>query len=263
MDSRLFLMLPVALLLAGPAMANPLPAYGTFINVQAVQADMCTNCPITQCEDIVQYTELSGVLEFDIFVVTDFIGEPIYSLETTVSWPESWTLLDWEICSDGDGSVEPAGNQAAVSITWEHCPLLAEQPFLAARLVVNVDGEGVMSYEGDPLIGAGCPPNAYDEWAYPAEAYAGVVCSYCWTDCGYESVCGTRITPDVLYFEVPEGQTAEAALDAIVFGGDEWFPCPVSFDCTEDWMTVDDEWLSYYEVDLTLTIDTTGLEIGF
>ncbi len=50
------------------AWANPVPMGGLFFHVHPVDPQFCDQCPISECEQIVQHTTATGTLEFDLFV---------------------------------------------------------------------------------------------------------------------------------------------------------------------------------------------------
>ena len=149
-------------LAADPALANPIPANGVFVHVQPLASDFCTNNPITSCEDVVQFTTETGLLEFDLFLFSAFPDVPVYRFQTNLHWPAGWVLTGWEICGGGDGVFSPTGDGAFVDITWAHCPPFDGDHFLIARVVLEVSGPGQFSGDVVTPVWFNCPPD--DLW---------------------------------------------------------------------------------------------------
>ncbi len=252
--------------LQSDSIANPLPSGVILVHVQPVTSDFCSTNPITDCEDIVQYTDASGTLEFDLYIQLLEFEPPIsyYSLNTVVQWSPGWALLDWEFCHDGTGSVDVVGNEATVDIVWPSCPQAEGEVFLAARFVVEVTGYGKFGTLdwNESTVFVGCPPLTYSSFPFLAAAEAGVECSYCFVSCTFEGPCQPVPDPAMLDLSVIQGQASVSEIHIPVFGGLTW-PCAVSFVPTEDWMTFSYEEIGWNDYMVTLTVETAGLEPGF
>ncbi len=254
------------LLPSAPATANPLPEAVLFFHVQPVDPLFCATNTITTCDQIVQYTGDTGLLEFDLFVMqlVEPLDTVIFSLQTVLQWTPGWTLMDWEFCHDGIGTVDVAGDEALVDITWWGCPQQINEVFLAARFVVDVTGHGhfgQLEFLPSTLV-LRCPPEEFILQPFTAPAEAGVECAYCFQPCDFSSPCNPQPDPTVIDLTLVQGQTAQRWIDVPISGGDYVWPCPVTFVCTEDWMTVEAAEVEFNHWLLTLTVDTAGLPTG-
>ncbi len=251
----------VALLLTLPPAthANPLPAAAVFTHVQQPDPTFCDACPITQCSQIVQYTEATGPVEFDFFVWVP-VSDVVVSAQLTLVWPEEWTFIDGGPCNGAVGDLEVDGHQAVLTTTWPDC-LTFEDIFLAGRVVLNVTSFGELELPyGASTITYGCPPNQFD-WDIDAlgGAQAGVVCSYCYQDCSFEMPCEPVLSPDDIALELVRGETAITQIAAQLHG---WTPCTADFVSSEPWMQLRTEEVGAGEYAVTLTVDSAGLEPG-
>lgn len=248
-----------------PAAANPLPDAAVLIHVQpAVGSPEPTT--ITSCDEIVQYTEQSGYLEFDVFVYAlSFQGMPISQVAFGLEWPADWTLYSTEVFHDGEGGITQTGpGQADLDVTWPSCPILEDQVFLVGRLVMEVTHPGslVTDLNWTPAGHYGCPPQTCEFYAMAGEGQAAVVCSYCAIPCDLHDPCRAELSPPTLELDALQGETTQGVIDATVHGGDGSMPCPITFDATAPWISLDTEWFDWYTVTITVTADATGLATG-
>jgi hypothetical protein len=250
-----------------PLLANPLPTSAIFVHVQPVNPDFCDDNPIVSCPEIVQYTQASGLLEFDLFFYPMMAPPPlrISGFETAVEWPSTWDLVGWEICHGGEGTVDLNGNQASIAINWPSCPTMTEDVFLVARLIINVTSHGHLDYSlgGGSSVRIGCPPDVeeWDTWQLSAEA--GVECSFCWMPCDFGDYCNPVPDPTLLELQVRQGETAQRDVHFDIVGGGLVYPCPVIFVTTASWLTETHIELGWDEWLVTLEIDTSGLAPGY
>jgi hypothetical protein len=250
--------------LAGPALANPLPEYNLYTHIQTESPYFdCTEHPgILSCEDFVQYTYHDGYLEFDLFIVCDF-DWPVYAFETVLTWEPAWSLVDWEFCHNADVDLDFYANSLELTVTWPDCATPENGLLHAARFIVDVAGEGTFGPDGWANFWFGCPPEPDPVPGPVHRALAGYECSYCYDRCpGGERICYADMTPDELILEVVQGGSAQEYLDAHIYGGDSYDPCPMTFSVTENWMTLEEEWTDYNDVIVTLTVDTAELGPG-
>jgi hypothetical protein len=260
------LLLPVWILagMPQPLTANPLPEAILLIHTQPVDPDFCAN-PIRTCDEIVPFTEATGLVEFDLFFMPAGLNPPVEmnTFEAVVQWTGAGAIVDWQICNIGGGTVQAMGNEASLDLYWPFCPVVEDEIFLIARIVVDVGGYGQFRVsEGAPCrIGVGCPVPEYIE-PWPLPATAGVVCSYCFMPCTFQSPCRPSPDPEFLYLDLRQGEIVQRDIHVDVHGGGGVWPCPTGFDTTEPWMTVGAIELAMNEWLATLEIDTSALDPG-
>ncbi|MCK4413292.1 MAG: hypothetical protein KAY32_07100 [Candidatus Eisenbacteria sp.] len=244
-------------------LANPLPEAGFMIHVQTPDPSSCTQWPASDCSQIVQYTEDQGLLEFDLFIYpVAYSDVEIYSAAIHLDWCPDWTLQEWTICGDYEGSVTLGAHQADLDLTWSDCPETAGGIFLVGRFVLDVTGHGVVEaslLDGNLVIG--CPPNDMEiGWLVPGRAEAGVTCGYCYEPCDYGEPCTPVLTPGTVLLDVPQGETVQTEIEAYVFGHYGLEPCwNTIFEGTEDWMSLIVDEIGDQDYILTLTVDTSSL----
>ncbi|MGD8394694.1 MAG: hypothetical protein PVF43_04385 [Candidatus Eiseniibacteriota bacterium] len=253
------------LALAAPCLANPIPEGALLVHVQPVDPGWCSAGAIATCDEIVQYTEMTGELEFDLFVYSTVFdpGTAVYRLLTTVEWPASWTVLDAHVCELGLGDILMNGNQAQLDITWPDCPPMNGYLFHAARFVVDVEGHG---HFGDPAafseVYMGCPPDGMTMGFMNATAEAGVECGYCFTPCDFQFPCHPVPDTELLALEVRQGETTTAQVHVPIYGGPMGWPCTPLFASSVAWMEVSYEEIGWNDYAVTLDIDTAALAQG-
>jgi len=255
----------IAAAMPQPALANPLPEAVIYYHVQPVDPNFCTQTTVTSCPQIVQYTEATGIMEFDLFLMTAYGSElPVYGLETIVDWPWTWNLLEWEICNGGTGMVDIYYNQAILDLSWPSCPPAGEL-FRAMRFVVEVTGYGNFGQHDwhESWIHVECPPDVMDLSPMVASATAGVQCGYCFQPCDFHDPCHPHPTPESLELVLRQGQSVQREIDVFISGGEYPWPCPVTFVPSESWLTVDPVATDYNQWLLTVNIDATGLPLGY
>jgi hypothetical protein len=250
-----------ALLCPAVLLANPLPPAAVFTHVQPIDPQFCGQTAITLCDQLVQYTEESGPLEFDLFIdPLAFWGEALYALTLDLEWPAGWVLLGWEPCGGGGGSFDVAGDRGTLALTWPACPIMSGELFLAARVSFDVTATGRLRVLdcGGQTIGVGCPPGTFYEWALTNGAMAAVECAYCWADCEYgDGPCRVEPTPKRLDLEAAQGEVLTRDVEVHY-----WGPCPCDYVVTEPWIEYELEWVGEYDQLMHVTIDTGPLVPG-
>jgi hypothetical protein len=258
------LVLPLLAVLVGPVAANPIPDSAVFTHVQPPNPTFCDRVSTMDCEQIVQYTEAIGQLEFDIFLWPVFYtGEEVEALQFTATWPTSWGFVEGSLCNGAEGSINVQGNLAAVSASWlPECPTMGTDAFLVARIVLDVTGHGEFTYRYDLGCGVTWGCNEYPPFPLGAlvGAEAGIECDYCYTDCGFQMTCHPQLSPATLDVDVPQGLSDQYTIQATVYSYE--YPCTPSFSGTESWMSLAVEQIDWDIYSLTLTVDTQGMELG-
>jgi len=252
---------------AGANLAPPAPEEGILFHVQPVNDAFCDQPSLTECWQIQQYTADRGTLEFDLFVYSkrQVAGLTMADLHVPLGWPESWHLIDWDPCGDGQGDLVQLGNKAELTLHWDDRPELRGRLFLAARFIVEAPDYGwfgMAGFPSGPVLRLGSALGDVDVWwALPGWGEAGVECGYCAQSCDLMLPCRPEFSATALHIGVVSGGTGSARL-----GVSTGRRCALSFDASEGWITlavgtpqVSDEGQSY---ELVVNIDATDLTEG-
>jgi hypothetical protein len=256
------------LLLSGvlaTAGANPIPATALFTHIQQPNPEFCDLVSTMPCEQIVQYTEATGLLEFDIFLwAVPYTGQEFDAVQFTANWPTSWSFVSASLCNGAEGSIDVQGNRAAVSAAWlPDCPTMGTDIFLVARLVLGVTGRGELTYRYDAAheVIWGCPPSEYGETLGAlVGGEAGIECDYCYVDCDFQLTCHPELTPAALNVEIPRGLSDHYTIDALVYSYED--PCTPSFSGTESWMSLAVTQMDWSLWRIILTVNTQSMDLG-
>lgn len=253
-------LLSLALLIAGvaPVSANPIPPGMLFCHVHEWNPGFCEANPITECEEILQYSEATGDVEFDLYYVG--MAETLTSVDIAFTCPSSWAFVDFENCSAG--LALPQLGLHECTIQWAFDPpavLDPYEPFLLGRLRVDVTGFGSLTctdgwYEGEPI----------SDFLWMGPAMAGVGDCFCYTRCSNLGLaCGIAMGPETLEIDVEIGDTAQGLLSGPVRFDEYMERCLVDFVCDEPWVTLSVDWPQYNWADITVTVDATDLPLGY
>jgi hypothetical protein len=242
-------------LATGLASANPLPDSALLIHVHPWDPVFCQNNPISGCDQVVQYSEIEGDVEFDVFLANPYgFIAPFSNASMTVGWPEYWQFTSFEDCLGGDVTISGGEHQVGLQIAYAS-PIAPGSWLLVGRIRMQVSGFGALSFAdvsfGGPFYGI----------VGPAEA--GVECTYSCLDCSnLMPFCGAHVEPGLLELHVPQGGTVTGTMSAWASWGGG-MPCPVQFMETADWMELDVAWDEYYcQAELTVIVNATGLAPG-
>jgi hypothetical protein len=258
----LILAIAAGLAAAVPAVANPVIGGALFTHVRPYDPSAE---PIQFCSELVTHTEASGWVDFEIYAYQT-ITEPPYGVNECyfqLTWPAAWFYDEgwYPIPHGGAGTVQVAGNQAWVALTFPGCPTTAGDFFLLLRLSFWVDGYGELA-PVDYLDGISiCSPyNTGADYLPAYGAEAGVACDYGYADCAETTACQPEAMNPLIELQVNHGQTAVRTLVFRVPGS----TCTPSFAATEPWMSLvvgppDDD--DCYQV--TLTVATSELGLGY
>jgi hypothetical protein len=247
--------LTIGLALAGVASANPLPAAALLIHVHPWVPAFCQDNPVSGCSQVVQYSEIEGDVEFDIFLANPYGFIPPFSnAAMTVRWGEYWQFSSFEDCLGGDVTISGGEHQAGLQIVYDS-PISPGSWLLLGRIRMQVSGFGALSFSDVAFDG--------EFWGLVGGGQAGVECTYSRINCGnLMEPCGAILQPDLLELHVPQGGTATGTITVRTTwnGG---MPCPVQFMEAADWMELDIAWDEYYyQGELTVTVDAAGLAPG-
>jgi len=249
-----------------PAPANPLPEAMMFVHVHPPDAGFCTDHDITSCEDIVQYTSLSGELEFDVFLVfaVGDPGLPVHHVSLPLEMTTGWSLLGWEFCQEGVGMVTDLGDHLLMEADWPGCPPFTGDPLLLVRLRIDVAGFGQLAqdYTQETHLVMGCPP-AWDMWPLLAAGQAGVECSHCYQPCSGTTPCRPVPATNRVQLTGEVGDLLEADLPFQVFGDEFFYQCPLVAVPSADWLQAAAVHLDGIDWNVHLTVDTAQLAPGF
>lgn len=255
---------PMLAFVAPVSHANPINPVGYLIHIQGVDAGICASPPVQSCDQIVQYTEAEGRLQFDIFIADLFPELPVYSADLDVTWPGAWSLVTWEICGDYQGTVDVIGQTAHVQVSWPDCPSLgAGGLFLVGRLVIDVAGHGVLTVvPGNSQLRMGCPPATDLRYAGEGRAEAGVTCSYSSIPCDFGFPCTPVLESESLAIELGEGEAAVVEINAFIDGINSMCCSQTAVTPSEPWMSAVINCQNNPNAVIDLSIDTRGLAPG-
>lgn len=271
-------------LLSAPCFADIAPESGLFAHVQGVSQEACETS-ITHCEQIIRSTSADGPLEFLLFFMRGAYSWPgetvcIRSLQTMLSWPETWQLVEFEPCGwPYDASLDPDGPSHALWIDWYE-PYVGtyyeisaspEGVIPVARLVMNVAGSGQLDFTApyaEVRLRHYCTGSTFVTHPVQVGAEAGMQCGYASTHCGYgaERCLASFEVPDLRLHAV-SGAAADSTIDFwaehMYLGGTL---CPLTVDTHAPWCTA---WIEV-EYDehgnelphLHVTADAAGLSWG-
>ena len=242
-------------IVTGNASANPLPDSALLIHVHSWDPGFCQDNPISNCDEVVQYAEIEGDVEFDVFLANPYgFISSFANASMTVSWPQNWQFTSFESCSGGTVTMNPGDHLVGVQIDYQ--PPFVPGPWAClGRFRMQVSGFGALAFSSVSLGG--------QFWGVVGPAQAGVDCTYSYLNCGnLMPPCGARVQPDLLELHVPQGGTVIGHMTAWT-GWTGAMPCPVQFMEMADWMELDVEWDEYYyQADLTVTVNAAGLAPG-
>ena len=261
----LFIITITVLVFPAPTGANPVPEAMVYFNVRPAgpPEEYCVT-EVTRCAEMNQSTEQQGLVEFQIFIdpqqgMHGAIPVPMFA--TYLSWPETWTLMDYMPCREWDWCyLEPSGpNPHPLEIGWQ-CTI-PDGLFLALTLVFDVQGYGKLDTGGECTLWLDCP--AFEVYPTAHYAEAGTGCEYTNQPCARSSF---RCLPDLaglqLSMTASEGGLAHGELEFEIEG----YPypmCDFTANCEVPWVTgyvVSDPSLS--DAVLFVDADATGLETG-
>ena len=239
------------------ALANPGPMGIVFTYVHAGGGDFCGVLPVSTCQQIVQVTDATGVLDFDMILPCWWIGEWVCdatSIVFTVKWPAAWQFVDASVCGSG-ASVVQVDNSATFSIgNLDGAPASGSLIGLG-RLVLNATSEGStwfsqlycpsidLDWVGGRISGCGnCMRARCDDWEPTRPALPSPVLELAADDSGMAS--------------------GQFHVDS---AGSEGYHLAYTFTTTAPWITLTPVSVgqSYYpEYDVTVTANAQALEPG-
>jgi hypothetical protein len=249
--------------LTSPAWANALPECLILTHVEAA-GDPCRHNTITACEDIVQFTDLDGSLEFCLFIYPSYwLGDSLWisRFEAPVSWPEGWQLLQWHACGGGWGDFDVAGSGGDLEVVWPEPALIAEEVFLAACFRIYVDGFGRFECPGSSDIWLCRPPDEWNTYGMGIDARAADACSDCRVRCTGSAYCRPRLSPEEVTLDVGMDWVVETAvrISAHTLSGEL---CDLTVDTDVPWISIETTPINWDTIEASLTIDSSDLELG-
>jgi len=256
--------LALASLLPQPSAANVLPESALIVHVQPVTGSCAT--AITNCEDVVDAAPSLGQWEFLLFF------QPIYwqqghepvtigHLHSELVWPDSWDLLESEICS-GEGELAASAPPYVLEVDWWNCPSLPidfHAMFLIARLTFSVHEPGRFGFGNwmSSAVEVGCPGTPF--LTYPVGCYAEVAqpCEFTHSICGYFPQCGIGFTTEEMILSAPPGGSASGETEL-------WVElCTLTaLETLADWLSVEATEIGPYHYRLLVTADASELGVG-
>lgn len=241
---------------AGPAQANPLPAYMVFTHVHNWDPQFCENTSIVTCSQVVQYTSLDGDVEFDLFLDNrwGFLG-PVSAFSVDAHWPAGWSFVDFQICAAGAVTVEVLGDHALLQAAFDSpLPATPESLLLLGRVRMHVSGYGSLTWYPASING-----DSYGEFS---SGEAGVECTYHYTTCYPWPCCRAHLEPTAVTLSVVHGTQAQTTLAASIGSTSSLEPCPVTFLDDEPWVSLEVQPVDEWSATVTVTVDASDLPVG-
>jgi hypothetical protein len=259
LDPRIVLFLIAALTICsavatGVASANPMPESAVLIHVQPWDPAFCQNNPIHACAQVVQYSEIEGDVEFDVFLANPFgFLSPFSSASMIVNWPETWQFTSFQDCLGGDVTTSIGDHTVSLQINYGS-PISPGSFLLVGRFRMQVSGFGALDFDS-VVFGA-------QHAGIISLAQAGVECTYSYLSCSnFMEPCGAHIQPDLLELHVPQGGMVTGTMSA--WASFMCAPGQVQFLEAADWMELDVAWdESYSHAALTVNVNAAGLAPG-
>jgi hypothetical protein len=242
------------------ALANPGPMGIVYTHIHAGGGDFCSALPVSTCEEFVQVTDATGILNFDMILPCwwddfEWLYGAVTNLEFTIQWPAEWQFVDASACGSGAVSVVHEGNGARFSIeNLEGAPVNGQLLGLG-RVVLNVTSEGSTS----------CP-----DWPHP-ESISWVEgrisgCGNCVHGvCGDYSPVRPALPSPVLDLTADSSGTASGVFRVESDGSEHGNPLEYTFSSTAPWITIEPISIDdpdYPRYDVTVTADDGTLEPG-
>ncbi len=190
-------------------------------------------------------------------------ADPVYELETSLTWPTSWEFVRWEACGGADAYLYsvPSLGTGDLAAYWPDCPLV-EHVLLVGRLVMNVTGYGVLQPSMYGVLTVNCPPPQTTElYAVGVLAEAGVVCDYTRQSCRPNSTCIPDLNQTEVTFSAGPGGLLSADIP-FVAGGAPSGHCEYVLATEAAWLSGSYEEVSYRQFVLHLAADPLGLAPG-
>jgi hypothetical protein len=243
---------------ATSALANPIPYAFVYVDIRDPEGDFCTAYMPVSCDELVQTTDRTGMLEFDIVYCSPYGWglDQFYEssdIVFTMAWSQDWQFVEAQACGSGIVGVAQEGNHATFSIQDPHGVPASEEFAGLGRVILNVTGEGSAWFSQE----------WHDFFADWAEGRAGVSCGTCvrlWCDhYGYDT---PELTPRLL--ELTADATGAATGSFHVDPTGYFGPDTLSFHADVPWISLDLIHLQENSprYDVTVHADAAGLSPG-
>jgi len=267
--------------LSVPCRADIAPESAVLAHVQSVSTWPCYT-QITSCNEIIRSTSADGPVEFLLFFMRGAYSWPgeticIRSLDSGLSWPETWQLVAFEPCGWGAwGSLGASGPVHSLHIEWNYDDYeISELPggvIPVASVVMNAAGPGWLDLVpdwgppgGQVELQRNCSGSTFTTYPVQIDAEAGMQCGYVSAHCGYrENACLAVFEVPELRLSVPLGGAADSTVG---FWAYMWYNpellCDLEVETHASWCTA---WIDpLYEIGLAhlhVTADAAGLPPG-
>ena len=240
-------------------------------------SNTCDNAP-WECNGATTVST-PGVMEFDVYGPEEG-GSFLESVRFSLSWPEDWTALSWEMCAGGDlldGDPGTAGSPITVGFSCEeHVGL----PFL--RLIIDCTTPGRFSIDPPPgaedVTGITCGGLLDSSWG-PAYVEVGDYCGRLPIPTPCHGYCRGRLSasfdPPALAVTLTSGDEASEMVSVYGLvdftcegpwvctgGGSEEIPCFGGLSATEEWIEIELVAASPPWHDYAITVDAGSLPPG-
>lgn len=250
--------------LSAPAIANTGPSTSElFLHVQP--DSWPPPPPLTSCSQIIQHTDATGWLEFDVYqAVTHWYGAfAIGSIDIAFEVPGSWQLSsEYIVPAGGTGTMSWVNGHPTYSLSWPDCQPYATEIQLLLRIYLNVDGPGALQpLTGWPLAEL-CIPWTGPTWGDSYGASAGDPCGYRQESCSPGMHCWPEAATPQLALQAVQGAQLQETLN-FTLQPDYIGACSASCQSTAPWMAVAGKLLEdEHNYEVSLDIDTATLAPG-
>ena len=241
-------------------LANVLPESTLLFHVEPTIEGAC-DAPLTDCHDITRYTDATGTVTFAAYLyplayVDDHLE--VVSLHGTVTWPDSWTILDWAPCGEAVGNFVTSGNTGVLDLSWPSHPQFTDDLMLAAVFEVDVDGYGEFDLANRADLELGWP-DPFVVRTVGIDAQADAACSHCGILCAAGEYCRPTLDTSALELMVEEGQTTTGEIAATAYSAiGPQYPCELECTGTEPWLSAAVVEFAYPYYLVEVTADATG-----
>jgi hypothetical protein len=242
--------------------ANLVPTGLGLIHVHAPSGgEPCDSFPIDSCDEMVQVSDLTGTLAFDVIIwswgwyedIVEWLIESYSGQRLTFEWPSDWQFISGEVCGSGDNRVSQVGNQATFSIAAMPGAPRSGSMFLVGRIVLNATSEGSLR----------CIDDTWNqvEWA---AGRAGVECGTCIAH-ACERYRITRPVLDQRFLELTADESGAATGEFHVGSAGHDYEGGFVIEAADPWLVLDiaetgTRWSPAYDV--TFHADASGLAVG-
>ncbi len=239
--SALLLLLFLSAGTRAPVSANP--AAESFLLFDVAEppppdSDTCEGPAIPTCTEIRQFTLASGTIQFDLyFLPVDYLAEDVtlLALETTLTWPAAWELIEWEACGDAVASFQVTENSGALDIVWEEGLTIPDDLVRVGRFKLDVTEFGALETSGTAQVTWSLQDfGESTTFPFSLAGEAGRVCGECAWGCPRVGGCYPEFYPRYLDLQMTAGTRQVVELSSFFRSA----VCEPDYSSTESWASI-------------------------